>query len=691
MEQDKRHATRRYDANFLGKLLDFERRRHPGLPALTNLIARAQIWSPKSQVCIREACDPATIAARVNRLFLSAGTALAFLLAAAFRWLTLTEFLNDHFDHVALAQQLRLGALPVRDFVDEGMPLMYAISAAAWSLINAPFLSEAIIVALAFAIAAALSFRVAARLSRSMLAAALAVIAQVAIFPRTYSYPKLLVQAVAIAVACWAVRNLTTRRIAALSAATALGYYFRHDHAVYLGVAIVTLLVIVQWPVGMRAVVRTLVLYAALAAAFVLPHLLYVQWAAGIPTYVAIARQYLSSEAASAPYQIPVPYLDTRAGLWIRRNAAPNNVRWAPSVDDQTREALEQRYHMDRVEHDEGTTWRYHIRDTSPANLRAIQNDPHVEDTDGFNRLVQARSWRSAWRLLQLEPGWRVQENSLAVLFWLSWLLPVAAIALLVARRRDHSTADAAVVAMLAVLAFFTDVAFLRAPLHVRLPDLAASHSMLAAWIGASLWQLRIDGLRRFFTRAIVVLATATVFMAIVEFAQVGQLLATTGILKGPTGVVARWREVSAHLHDDKPGPVPNNPSGLLLPFLEYLRVCTAPQDRLLFTWYSPDIYVVADRGFAGDHRRLYRPLSAWEQARTVARLQQERVPFVVIPLPRRQWLQESNPEIWRFIERRYVPMATIPPDDADGYEILRESAWTGTSVYPQTNWPCLR
>jgi len=28
---------------------------------------------------------------------------------------------------------------------------------------------------------------------------------------------------------------------------------------------------------------------------------------------------------------------------------------------------------------------------------------------------------------------------------------------------------------------------------------------------------------------------------------------------------------------------------------------------------------------------------------------------------------------------------------DADGYEILRESAWTGTSVYPQTNWPCLR
>jgi hypothetical protein len=46
-----------------------------------------------------------------------------------------------------------------------------------------------------------------------------------------------------------------------------------------------------------------------------------------------------------------------------------------------TRESLEQRYSMDRVEQAEGTTWRYHLRDTSGANLRAIRNDPHVEDT----------------------------------------------------------------------------------------------------------------------------------------------------------------------------------------------------------------------------------------------------------------------------------------------------------------------
>jgi len=188
-----------------------------------------------------------------------------------------------------------------------------------------------------------------------------------------------------------------------------------------------------------------------------------------------------------------------------------------------------------------------------------------------------------------------------------------------------------------------------------------------------------------------VIVTTVTVFLAIIVFAGTGTLLATTRILEGPAAVSQRWHEVSVNMRDDKPGPVPNNPSVVLLPFFEYLQACTAPQDRLLFTWYSPELYIVAKRGFAGDHRRIYRRLSDWEQARTLARLRQERVPFVLIPLPRKPWLQESNPEIWRYIESRYVPIATIPAGDPEGYEVLRESAWTGTSADPQTGWPCVR
>jgi hypothetical protein len=278
------------------------------------------------------------------------------------------------------------------------------------------------------------------------------------------------------------------------------------------------------------------------------------------------------------------------------------------------------------------------------------------------------------------------------VLFWLAWLLPPAAIALLVVRRHQHAPAQAAVVAMLASLALCTDLVFLRAPLHVRLPDLAVSHSMLAAWVGATLWRWPVQRLR-FLSRTGIAVATVTVLLATAQFGQTQSLLATARLFEGPSAVTERWRDVSTQLRDTTPGtgPIPSNPSSILLPFLEYVRMCTAPEDRFLFTWYSPELYVVADRGFAGDHRRIYRGLSDWEQARTIARLKQERVPFVVIPLPRRQWLQESNPDIWRYIQSRYVPMTTIPPGDADGFEILRDPAWTGTGVYPQTNWPCLK
>ena len=58
-----------------------------------------------------------------------------------------------------------------------------------------------LMVVVGFALAAALSLRTAARSSHSLVAAALATAAQVALYPRTYSYPKLLVQAIAVAVA----------------------------------------------------------------------------------------------------------------------------------------------------------------------------------------------------------------------------------------------------------------------------------------------------------------------------------------------------------------------------------------------------------------------------------------------------------------------------------------------------------
>ena len=44
--------------------------------------------------------------------------------------MTFTGFTNDHYVHLALAQQTLLGDRPVRDFGDSGWPLILAVGRA---------------------------------------------------------------------------------------------------------------------------------------------------------------------------------------------------------------------------------------------------------------------------------------------------------------------------------------------------------------------------------------------------------------------------------------------------------------------------------------------------------------------------------------------------------------------------------
>lgn len=245
--------------------------------------------------------------------------------------------------------------------------------------------------------------------------------------------------------------------------------------------------------------------------------------------------------------------------------------------------------------------------------------------------------------------------------------------------------------AMLVVLALGSNVGFLRSPLDIRLPDVAVPHTVLGAWLGAAVWRWPASGSRRLLTRGLVVIGTLTTFIAIALLSQTGALLKATGLLDGVDGLARQWRNITVQLRDDTPGPVPSNPSSILLPFFEYLRECTDRQDRLLYAWYSPEVYLVADRGFAGDHRKFFAPFhaSSWEQARTVARLRQQHVPFVVIPVERRQSFINGYPDVWQYLQNRYVPMTTIPAGDPHGFEILRESSWTSARFYGTTNWPC--
>src|SRR5215831_6491694 len=93
--------------------------------------------------------------------------AAAGVLAFAFRLTVLHDLSNDHYMHLAWAQQLLFGELPGRDFVDPGMPLMYTLSAIVQHVWPGPF-SEGVLTCVLLGIAAAATFLVVAELTGSL-------------------------------------------------------------------------------------------------------------------------------------------------------------------------------------------------------------------------------------------------------------------------------------------------------------------------------------------------------------------------------------------------------------------------------------------------------------------------------------------------------------------------------------------
>src|SRR5512147_2919289 len=93
---------------------------------------------------------------------------LAALFAALFFFrLATATITNDDYLHLSTAQQLLLGAMPVRDFLDPGELLFYSTSAAAQSLLGRSVLSEVLLDAALLSIGQVLVFALAARAAGS--------------------------------------------------------------------------------------------------------------------------------------------------------------------------------------------------------------------------------------------------------------------------------------------------------------------------------------------------------------------------------------------------------------------------------------------------------------------------------------------------------------------------------------------
>src|SRR5215510_6403 len=148
-------------------------------------------------------------------------------LAFGFRLVTLRDLTNDHYMHLAWAQQLLFGQLPGRDFVDPGMPLMYTVSAIVQHVWPGPF-SEGVLSCILLAVAASATFLVATELTGSIAFGVTAALFEIAMGPRLYSYPKILVPAVALLLIQRYVRQPGRERLAHLALWTAVAVLLRH-------------------------------------------------------------------------------------------------------------------------------------------------------------------------------------------------------------------------------------------------------------------------------------------------------------------------------------------------------------------------------------------------------------------------------------------------------------------------------
>ena len=226
-----------------------------------------------------------------------AAACCAFALTALYRFLATASFPNDEHEYLAGAQQILLaGEWPTRDFFDPGRPLMYVASAAAQVVFGQPLFAEALLTSLAFGAAAALLLIAAHRLSGSLLVAVIATALTVALFPRPYAYPKVLLY-VAGPLVMWAwLHRPTWPRMIGMAGFVAIAALLRHDHGVYLGgAAAATILLAPARGHGQR--VARLTWFAVLVAIFMLPYAIYVETSEGVFAFLRAAWGYSSREA----------------------------------------------------------------------------------------------------------------------------------------------------------------------------------------------------------------------------------------------------------------------------------------------------------------------------------------------------------------------------------------------------------
>lgn len=634
--------------------------------------------------------------------------ALLFVLTCAYRFTTmggvLGGFENDQFIHLSRAQQIVLGDAPIRDFVEPGMLLTDLTSAAAQATIGRTLFSEAVLTIGMLALSTVVLFLLAERASGSIAIATLIALLQIAMAPRFYNYPKLLLYGVGIA-AIWAYLDRPDRRrLFLLALAGVVAFLFRHDHGAYIGTAAIVGVAAAHWP-DVRTGFRQIAVLGAMALALVTPFLVYVQLNGGVSAYLRTATAFAVRDAGRTDLTLPAftfdlsrPLVDTVPAL-AKQPAI--NVRWA-DLNEAARVAREREHGLIVFERLSGSVWKYSLTDASRDRLKAIVTDPGVADTQGIDRetfslndpelLHQPTAWErftASVRRLRVLPGMLQPSNAVPFLFYLFVSIPVVALILAGAAHQP-----ARKIGVVAALALLMSVGLLRGSLPSRLADVTEVVGVLAAWIAAVT-------LRRPTRRGRLLVTTAATLVLVLTALSVDALegvtteIGQTRIERGIKGIGLRARSVYQQLSAVPPAAASDRDAPGSVRIARYLAECTQPSDRVFALGYASDLFVMSGRGFAGGVSSTLPGFygSDVEQRQMLARLASTRVP-IAVTAPEPEYTAEYRPYfalVDAFLRERYVEAGVVDAHNGTTYRILVRRDLQATGTDHTLRLPCYR
>jgi hypothetical protein len=276
-------------------------------------------------------------------------------------------------------------------------------------------------------------------------------------------------------------------------------------------------------------------------------------------------------------------------------------------------------------------------------------------------------------------------NNADAFLFHLVRLMPLAGALLLVVDLRSHRASREAVAQLLGLvtLCVCLNVFILRDPIGARLGGMAGPFAILAVWIAHRAW-----GAWNAARLAVVGLFALALSSAFVSADWKGRVKAE--MIRPPRLVEAlnAWAA--------SPPPFEAIPNRAIEGLARYVRECTAPTDRLFATWFVPDLYFYAQRGFAGRIVALFGGHWSEErfQRRSVDALASQSVPIVITRTGDERF-REDYPQIDSYIRDHYSLAGTSDFGDVDigqdGYSVWVRLDRAATEAYAGTSFPCFR